>query len=274
MPAPIPASYVADQVITEADMNKIRDGLRNSAAIQLMTPNQIPYLQSAGQLAGIPAPPGTGTYELVCVNGIFRWQTPAPATPPSNSVGSAQIQSGAVGSSELAADAVRVRNIDTTNSPADDEVLAYKASSGRLEYRLARIKFEAIDSDTSGSQSGNVRTYRESGAVGNWDKYAFVFLRCWWVDGSDDRFLQSPMISFQVPPGSRNNVYAHFTFADPYVHGGSFDDEIRAEGYIRLEKSANRYHFQVQQMTGSERIGAFYRVELMGIRHRVAGSGF
>lgn len=273
MPAPIPASYVANQVVTEADMNKISDGLRNAAAIQLMTPNQIPYLQSAGQLAGIPAPPGAGTYELVCVNGVFRWQTPAPATPPANSVGSAQIQNGAVGNSELASDAVRVRNIDTTNSPAENEVLTYD-NSGRLEYRLARLKFDLIDQDTSGSQSGNLRTYSESGAVGDWGKYAFVFLRCWWVDGSNDRFLQSPMVSFQSLLSSRNNAYAHFTFADPYVTGGSFDDDIRAEGYIRLEKSANRYHFQVQQMIGSDRIEAFYRVELLGIRHRVAGSGF
>ena len=75
MPAPIPKTFVAEEVVSEVDMNAISDSLRHTAAIELMTPNQIPYLQSAGQLAGITPPTDTKKRRLTIQNNQFAWES-------------------------------------------------------------------------------------------------------------------------------------------------------------------------------------------------------
>ena len=256
MPAPIPATYPAEHVITEDEWNaQIRDTHRESPAVKATVANSIWFLETAGVTGILPPPPAGSGKKILSINGAAPfWDTPAPTIPPSNSVSSSAIQT----------DAVKPRHIDTTNSPADDEVLAYKASSGRLEYRLARIKEVVLDTDTSGSVSSGVRTFSESSPISDgWDKYIFYFVRAW----TSNRCVQSPLICLHSPPsGLADDLYADFRISDPYLSSSDPSYNVEMEGYIRIDRSANRVYMQVKQSSSL----SFTRVELCGIRHRVA----
>lgn len=244
MPAPIPATYPAKHVVTETEWNEqIRDTHREAPAVKAMVPNSIWYLETAGVSGILPPPDGPDKKILSSNGGAPYWDTPPPTIPPDNSV--------------------TEQKIAFNNSPAADEVASWTGT--QLQWRLARLKLELLDSDTSAS-NGNV--FSESTSVGQWDKYAFLFVRMDYVTGNTRYMIQSPMLCFMnvqnvsAAPAT-NDIYSRWKFDDGLLNGS---------GIIRVDRDANRIHLSVTQNNAS--VARFLRVSLFGIRDRVAGAGF
>lgn len=75
MPAPNPKTFVAQEVISEVDMNAISDSLRETPAVKATQPNSIWFLETGGVSGILPPPPNTKKHRLTIENNTIKWES-------------------------------------------------------------------------------------------------------------------------------------------------------------------------------------------------------